>query len=82
MKTFCKCIKIQGQNRCCDFDFHETYTPQGLRYFVWVDCKPHEPQTFAMKQRGYKWVIINAPLVPQWIHAVEEQLSDAIVSAA
>ena len=82
MKHFFKCIKTHDLRSCCDFEFLQTSTPRGLRYFITVDCKPHKPQTFTMEFKGGRWNIIDAPLVPQWIHALEDQLSEAILQAA
>ena len=81
MKSFQSCIKI-NQLRCCDFDFQGTATPQGIKYFITVDCKPHRPQVFTMEKRAGKWTIVDAPQVPQWIHALEEQLAGAIMASA
>ena len=74
---FFKNIEVDGE--VLKFNFVRMFTVRGVVFFVGVVDKFLVTHKFRMEATEGRW-FINEPLkVPEWIRAVEEQLSFAII---
>ena len=59
------------------FHFNRVYTVDSIKYHVSVK-DDYFPQNFVMEKRGGVWQIVQAPMPPDWILALENELGKAI----
>jgi hypothetical protein len=62
------------------FNFLRRTTLTTDKYFVLALDKNLNPHWFSMTSQKKRWAIVNKIRVPQWIRAVEAELSDAILT--
>ena len=76
MADFTRFIRVDGKN--LEFRFSLIEHPESPSYFVGVMAHNHKSYAFNMKKTAEGWRIVTAPLPPDWIMAVEDELSEAI----
>jgi hypothetical protein len=74
--SFVKEIEVSGNVRT--FSFLGVYTTKGIRYYITVIDANSKPYLFHMDYQYNRWMIIDAPKVPQWIHDLGNELEKAI----
>lgn len=76
MQTFSQLIPV-GKEKLF-FTFSPLQAGGDLRFYVRVVDARGNTLLFHMERKEERWTIIDAPRVPQWIHAVELALHQAI----
>ena len=72
--------KIFVNHILLQFHFHKVLNSSHLRYHISVKDATQKAHHFEMERLGQNsWKIIDAPKVPDWIHALESQLEKAIL---
>jgi hypothetical protein len=78
LNNFIKLIPI-SHDFTAQFFFHKTNAQTGLRYYISVIGKDNHSHVFVMEHLGESWQIVLLLRVPEWIRAVEKELSNAII---
>jgi len=77
MSIFSKKIVIPNAYTV-EFSFTRIFTVHGLRWFVSAADINLKHIKFYMENTSEGWKIVKGPLVPQWLHEIENDLNKTI----
>jgi hypothetical protein len=72
--------RLEVEKTFLNFYFNRIYTADGQRYYISVIGKDKKTYTFHMVEQGPAWKLLNPGNCPDWIVAVEKEISEHIKS--
>ena len=71
--------KHKTESSTLELKLIRVFTTSDIRYYVSMTGHAQKPYLFHMENKNGRWIIIDAPKLPQWIHSLQNDLEEYIV---